>query len=247
MPATQKRRLPEQAKNEDPALTQPGILFMMSDVVEGTQDEFNRWYQREQLPAKLSLGGFTGARRYHAVGGDRAYMTMYECSCIDVLSSERVSRHMAEPTPWKLKVRPTFRNLQLAACRETWSAGQGIGGAAILVQCKALHGRADDARQFIAQQLTPRLLAADGTVRIALWEADEEATTAYSAQTDPNDLANYAQWVLFVESYDLVKTALLLHTELLAHDSARTGLLVGSFMRYRLISILHPPVAPAGA
>lgn len=45
----------------------PGVLLVLNDVVEGFEEEFNRWYQQQHVPERLGVPGFNTARRYRAV------------------------------------------------------------------------------------------------------------------------------------------------------------------------------------
>ena len=42
------------------------VLIVMSDAVEGRDDEYNDWYDRVHLADVLALPGFVAARRYVA-------------------------------------------------------------------------------------------------------------------------------------------------------------------------------------
>ncbi|MDB5838572.1 MAG: hypothetical protein JWQ23_524 [Herminiimonas sp.] len=218
----------------------PGVLLILNDVLEGTEDEFNRWYQQQHLPERLAIPGFKRARRYQTVGGQPAYMCVYECDSIDVLSSPQYKERLANPTGWTREVMPNFRNMLRSACRETWSAGDGVGGAAIVVQCQAVIGKEAAARRFLQDDFGPRLMQTSPLVRISLWEGDEAATGGPSAemalrgQQDDN-----VNWVLFIECFDLVQMALALHGQILASSGAETGLLIGSWTRYQMLCELH--------
>lgn len=115
------------------------------------------------------------------------------------------------------------------ACSETWSAGQGFGGGVIVVHCKPMQGRERAARDHIKHNFGPGNVPA--MVRTSLWETASESGTPRSLPT-----AAGLHWVLLLESYDVARMALALHESLLHCDSDRTGLLVGSWRRYQLIS-----------
>jgi hypothetical protein len=221
---------------DDARPTVPGVLLILNDVLEGMEDEFNRWYQQQHLPERLSVTGFKRARRYMAVGGQPAYMAIYDCQSIDVLSSQAYRERLANPTEWTRKVMPSFRNMLRSACSETWTIGDGIGGSAIVVQCKPIRGREDDARRYIKDTLGPRLMQCNSMVKLSLWEADAAVTGGPSPEMALRGTPdNYAHWVLFIESFDLAEMALALHSQILACEGAQTGLLIGSWMRYQLI------------
>ncbi|WP_151448346.1 DUF4286 family protein [Lacisediminimonas profundi] len=214
----------------------PGVLLVLNDILENVELEFNRWYLEQHLPERLAIDGFKRARRYKAVDGQPAYMTVYDCDSVQVLASPAYRERLANPTAWTNQIMPCFRNILRAACQESWSAGEGMGGAAIVVQCKPIHGMETEARQYITESLAPFLLQSDCVVRIALWEADAAITDQPCEEIDLRGAKdNGAHWILFIESYDLAQLALVLHSRILSGDGAASGLLIGSWLRYQLI------------
>ena len=214
----------------------PGVLLVLNDVVEGAEEEFNRWYQQQHIPERLGVPGFKTARRYRAVDGQPAYMAVYECGSIDVLTSKAYLERLAHPTDWTKKVMPSFRNMLRSACRETWSAGAGVGGGAIVVQCKPSQGREDAARRFVKDTLAPGLMQSAFLVRMSLWEADAAFTGGPSPEMALRGGSDKsADWVLFLESHDLARTASALDAQLSAGAAAETGLLIDHWTGYQLI------------
>lgn len=214
----------------------PGVLLILNDVLKGIELEFNRWCQQQHIPERLAITGFNAARRYQALGAQPAYMAVYECRSIDVLLSPAYQECLANPTDWTKKIMPNFRSTLRSACRETWSIGEGAGGTAIVVQCKPIHGRENDARFFVKHHLGPRLMESDCLVRMALWESDEAITGDASPEMRLRGVRdNHVHWVLFIENYDLAQSALALHKQWLTGECAENGLLIGSWARYQLI------------
>lgn len=214
----------------------PGVLLVLNNVLKDMELEFNRWYQQQHLPERLAITGFNSARRYQALVAQPAYMAVYECSSIDVLQSPAYRGRLANPTDWTRRIMPNFRSTLRSACRETWSIGEGTGGTAIVVQCKSIQGGEEDARLFVKRQLGPRLMESDCLVRMALWESDGAVTGDSSTETGLRGIRdNHVDWVLFIESYDLAQSALVLHKQWLTGEGADNGLLIGSWARYQLI------------
>ena len=214
----------------------PGVLLVLNDVVEGAEEEFNRWYQQQHVPERLGGPGFNTARRYRAVDRGPAYMAVYECASIGVLASEAYQQRLAHPTDWTRKVMPNFRNMLRSACRETWSLGVGVGGGAIVVQCRPVPGRQDAARRFIKDALAPGLMQSACLARMSLWEADAAVTGGPSPEMALRGSADKgADWILFLESYDLTKTSLALQPQLAVGAAADTDLVIDSWIRYQLI------------
>jgi hypothetical protein len=214
----------------------PGVLLVLNDVVEGSEEEFNRWYQQQHVPERLAVKGFRTARRYHVVDGQPAYMAVYECDSIDVFASKTYQECLANPTDWTRKVMPSFRNMLRSACRETWSVGAGVGGGAIIVQCKPVPGREDLARRFVKDKLAPDIMQSASLVRMSLWEADASFTGGPSPEMALRGGSDKsADWVLFLESYDLTKSASAIDTQVLAGTAREAGLLLDSWTKYRLM------------
>lgn len=224
----------------------PGVLFVLNDVPKGMDEEFTRWYQQEHLTERLALPGFRRARRYRSVDGQPSYMVVYDCATVETLASKPYLDRLAHPSSWTKKIMAHFLNMERSACAETWSVGEGMGGAAIVTHCKPIHGREEDARRFLRDELGPRLMQNSCIVRIALWETDAGVTGQPSAERKlrPGKDA-IADWVLFIECTDLGQVALALHTHVMAGDGARTGLLLGSWLRYQLIYERHAAVGDA--
>ena len=46
-----------------------GLLMIYSDVPVEHEEEYNRWYNEEHIPERLSIPGVLNAARYEAVQG----------------------------------------------------------------------------------------------------------------------------------------------------------------------------------
>jgi hypothetical protein len=111
-----------------------------------------------------------------------------------------------------------------------------VGGSAIVVQCKPIQGREDAARRFVERGLAPGLMQSASLARMALWEADAAFTGGPSPEMAlRGGVDKSADWVLFLESYELAKTTLALGTQLSAAAAGEAGLLIDTWTSYRLI------------
>ena len=214
----------------------PGVLLVLNDVVAAAEEEFNRWYQQQHVPERLAVPGFRTARRYRAVEAEPAYMAVYECDSIEVFGSAAYQARLAHPTDWTRKIMPHFRNMLRSACRQTWSAGAGIGGSALIVQCRPLAGSEERARRFVSEKLAADLMQPAALVRMCLWEADAAHTGGSSPEMalrgGPDQRAD---WVLFLESYDLTKSASAIDTHSWTELARAAGLVLDSWSKYRLM------------
>jgi hypothetical protein len=152
--------------------TVPGALLIVNDVDSDADDELNRWYQEEHLPNRLAIPGFRRARRFRAIDGKPTYVAFYECDSVEVLHCNEYRDKVANPTASTRRILPRFRNVLRAACRQTLSIGGGIGGAAIVVQCKPMAGRNEVARRYLEHEFGPRMLRESGALRDCRLAAD---------------------------------------------------------------------------
>jgi hypothetical protein len=218
-------------------------LFVMNDINPSVESEFNEWYQTEHVRQRMQIPGFLSARRYRALGDSQAYMALYSCTEAAVLEQSQYKEILVEPTPLTKKMMPHFRNMVRSVCDETWSAGTGLGGEAVVMRCAAKPGQEQVARDFIAQTLYPQLARANCLVRLALWEASVSAGAAPSPEEarrgKPDERVN---WVLFFEAYDLKTCENLLQQPAVQQALEQHGLVIEAQASYRLMSTFEAEV-----
>lgn len=218
----------------------PGLLLVMHDIPTELNQEMNDWYHQEHIAERLAVPGINSARRYQAIDSQPAYMIVYKCDSVASLLSDDYRQILDAPTEKTRKILPRMENVIRAVCAETWSTGDHVGATAVVVQCKALEGRKEDARHFIRQTLAPRLRETGDMISMSLWESDFEATTETNSETTGRTAPDhYADWVLLVEGYNRASLSLALHSEALLCNSSRDGLLLGAMMRYELMCIYN--------
>jgi hypothetical protein len=218
----------------------PGLLLVMHDIPTELDGAMNHWYHHEHIAERLAVPGMVSARRYQAIESRPAYMIVYKCESIDTLLSDEYRRVLDNPTETTRKILPRMENVIRAVCRETWSVGSHVGATAVVVQCKAVEGRKEDARKFIRETLARRLHDSGDMVSISLWESDLEATDVTNSDTTRRTAPDhYADWVLLVEGYNRASLSLALHREALLCDGQRDDLLLGAMMRYELMCIYN--------
>ncbi|MBI2872516.1 MAG: hypothetical protein HYY00_04910 [Chloroflexi bacterium] len=81
-----------------------GLLVVTADVDPENEVEFNRWYNEEHVPERLTVPGFLGARRFVAVEGQPKYIAIYEMESPEVLRSEFYRKLRDNPTEWTGRV-----------------------------------------------------------------------------------------------------------------------------------------------
>lgn len=88
-----------------------GLLLVMMDIDPPYEEEFNRWYNEEHVPERLSIPGFISGRRYRAMEGGPKYLALYELENPEVLQSEAYRYWIGEgQTVWTRRMAPRFKN-----------------------------------------------------------------------------------------------------------------------------------------
>ena len=83
-----------------------GLLMVYADVGPEHEDEFNRWYNEEHIPERLSIPGVLNAARYTAVRGGPKYLACYELAAPETWYSEAWQRLVKNPTEWSRRMAP---------------------------------------------------------------------------------------------------------------------------------------------
>ncbi len=81
------------------AMKGQGLLMVYTDVPGGHEDEFNRWYNEEHIPERLSIPGVLSAARYVAVRGGPKYLACYELAEAEAWHSDAWQDWLKNPTP----------------------------------------------------------------------------------------------------------------------------------------------------
>ncbi len=83
-----------------------GLLMVYTDVAPGHEEEFNRWYNEEHIPERLSIPGVLSAARYQAVQGSPKHLACYELSESDAWYSDAWQHWLNNPTDWSKRMSP---------------------------------------------------------------------------------------------------------------------------------------------
>jgi hypothetical protein len=84
-----------------------GLLMVYVDVPADLEAEFNRWYNEEHIPERLSIPGVLNAARYTAVRGGPKYLACYELAEPEAYFSDTWQHYLNNPTAWSKRMSPT--------------------------------------------------------------------------------------------------------------------------------------------
>jgi hypothetical protein len=195
----------------------PGLLLIWTDTESASEDDFNRWYDREHMGERIALPGFESARRFIAHEGGPRYLALYRTSSLDVFRSANYRNAFANQTEWSkrnfARMRNTVRRVGEIAAR----FGAGEGGALSLFVAD------DDDSVARMQASLPGAVAADGIVAGYVVRSDPELSVPLVG--NPTD--RIADTIAIVEGTGLSATARC--ADRLARDCGVANARVASF------------------
>ncbi|KAK5170270.1 uncharacterized protein LTR77_004856 [Saxophila tyrrhenica] len=206
--------------SEKSLLVGPAALLVWGSVdkTQVAEAALNAWWTNEHLPERLSIPGFQRARRYICQNDPQQstkYLTFYEVSKLDVLTSEAYMDKLNNPTAGTKQHIPTLATMQRAACRlvysETRSELRSIrsgGGCALAMSVVSLPPD-DQAGNKLPAELSPAFkeMESDRSVMALHLFREDVAATAPGSQSQSYIYGNLQQnqrvetvkWIVLVE------------------------------------------------
>lgn len=139
------------------ALAGTGVIAIWNDILPEAREDFFEWHPRQHMPERLGIPGFLRGRRYISIDADVEFLTLYEVSAIDVLTSEPYKARLLNPTPWSSKVLPSFRNNVRGACHVKYSKSHAMGGFVLTIRFEAAEGQGATLADAIVRDVMPSL------------------------------------------------------------------------------------------
>jgi hypothetical protein len=84
-----------------------GLLMVFADVPADVEDEFNRWYDEEHIPERLSIPGVLSAARYTALEGGPKHLACYELTEPEAWETGDWQKFLINPTEWSKRMSPS--------------------------------------------------------------------------------------------------------------------------------------------
>ena len=139
------------------ALAGNGVIAIWNDILPEAREDFFEWHPRQHIPERLGIPGFLRGRRCIAVDADVEFLTVYEVSSIDVLTSESYKERLLNPTQWSSSVLPSFRNNVRGACRVKYTKSHAMGGFVLTIRFEPADGMAAQLTEALVQDVMPGL------------------------------------------------------------------------------------------
>jgi len=203
------------------ALLGRGGVIVWNDIAPEGREQFYQWHDKEHIPERLAIPGFRRGRRYVRRGHSPEWLTLYEASDLDVLTSAEYLARLNSPTPQTTSTLRFFRNTSRAVCRLMGSAGESSGGFMLAMRLSA---PAENAAQLCAQfgaSVLTHAVAINGVVACHLYGADHAASFTATAESKTREF-DVPAWIVLAEASrpDAAERVPALVTSALAHLGA---------------------------
>jgi len=180
------------------ALAGNALVAIWNDIAPEMREDFFEWHPREHMVERLGIPGFLRGRRCSAVQADVEFLTLYELSSIDVLTSDIYRERLTHPTPWSSKTLPAFRNNVRGACRIHFTEGYAMGGVVHTVRFRAAAGQETAMVTALERDVLPGLVDRPRITGVHLAENDV-ALTAGNAGNQRGRVISLPHLVLLIE------------------------------------------------
>jgi hypothetical protein len=91
------------------------LLLNAMNINPDIEDEFNKWYDDEHIPALAAVQGVSCARRFRATEGLLKYVALYHVASPEVVASAAWKK--AADTPWTRRISPHMRDRLRMVCK----------------------------------------------------------------------------------------------------------------------------------
>jgi hypothetical protein len=182
------------------ALMGTGALVLWLDVAPELDRETDGWYIDEHLPERIDLGGYLRARRYSAVEGAPAYLTLFEARSPSELASDGYLRLVSRISEQSRRIRSGFSNVVRNTFVVRQSRGRGIGAimASLRLAPRDAAGAAAAATALDAR--LPQLLRRRGVVGVHWLQAAPAVRERMDAVRAVGRSDAAADYVLLIEA-----------------------------------------------
>ena len=108
------------------------VLIVMMEVDEADDEVFNKWYNEEHLPERMSIPGYISARRFmldpadEQANGVLRYLCIWELENDSPLQSQLYKDQNAKPTPTKEAAGAVVKQRARGLYRQIFPASGGF-------------------------------------------------------------------------------------------------------------------------
>jgi hypothetical protein len=182
------------------ALMGKGALLLWLDVAPELDHETDGWYIDEHMPERIDIGGYLRARRFDALEGAPAYLTLFEAQTPAALASEGYLKLVSRISEQSQRIRAGFSNVVRNTFEVRQSRGRGIGTIVASLRLTPHDAaRAETAAAALDAQV-PQLLRRHGVVGVHWIQAAPEVRARMDAVRAVGKSDASADYALLIEA-----------------------------------------------
>jgi hypothetical protein len=182
------------------ALMGTGALVLWLDVAPQLERETDAWYIDEHMPERIDGGGYLRARRYSAIEGAPAYLTLFEAQNPSALASEGYLRLVSRISQQSQRIRSGFSNVVRNTFAVRQSRGRGIGAIVASLRLMPLDPARAAAAAAALDTQVPQLLRRRGVVGVHWLQAAPAVRARMDAVRAVGQSDAAADYVLLIEA-----------------------------------------------
>lgn len=196
-------------------------LVVWGDVSPNEIDDpaLNDWWTNEHLPERLSIPGFQRARRYFTAQDESnktKYLTLYEVSNLDVLTSPAYMEKLNDPTEGTKRHIPTLAAMQRSACKlvhsevrqglQSCNTGVGATMAMFVLSLPPKNETAGTLQSLLSKAFSAMQKSNKNAMNLIILQEDKEATGPGSSSQSylnvklrPTNQGGLVKWIILFE------------------------------------------------
>jgi hypothetical protein len=217
------------------ALMGSGALMLWLDVAPELDRETDGWYIDEHMPERIDIGGYLRARRFGALEGAPAYLTMFEAQTPAALASEGYLRLVNRISEQSKRIRTGFSNVARNTFQVRYSAGRGIGPIVASLRLTPVSASRAGAAVAALDGAAPNILRRQGVVGVHWLEAAPDVRARMDAVRAVGQSDASVDYVLLIEATRVADVAAIRRDAVSAAALGRMGWAEQGFGIYSLM------------
>jgi hypothetical protein len=217
------------------ALMGKGALILWLDVAPEMTREVDGWYIDEHMPERIDVGGYLRARRFEAIEGTPAYLTLFEALTPAALASDGYLRLVGRISEQSRRIRAGFSNVVRNTFATRQSRGRGIGTIVASLRLMPSSAARKEAAVAALDAQVPHLLRRHGVVGVHWLEAAPDVRVRMDAVRAVGQSDASVDYALLIEATRVADVEAIRRDALSAAALERSGWGVQDFGIYSLL------------
>jgi hypothetical protein len=182
------------------ALMGGGALVLWLDVTPELDHETDGWYIDEHLPERIDIGGYLRARRYVAIEGAPAYLSLFESRTPAALASDGYLRLVGQLSEQSHRIRRGFSNVARNTFEVRQSCGRGIGAIVASLRLAPRSAAETEAAVAALDAKVPNLMRHHGVVGVHWLQAAPDVRARMDAVRATGQSDAIVDYALLIEA-----------------------------------------------